>query len=266
MNHDMPRIFGCKTKEPLHFSVCGQFISPAGFLHQRRLFDVNVLIMITEGTLYINANGAEYAVGAGQYIFLKAGEEHFGYRPSEGKLSYLWTHFKSDMEFETVVEAEEEYTYLFPESARLADAGRMYTKKMADYATSLLFMELSQEYFHTRDSVEKLPAAVVSATAWIKNHYYQPFEVAQLADAVGYQADYLSSLFKRSMGISLVRYTNQMRIRTAKTLLSNYGVTIKEAAFSCGFSDEKYFMKVFKNLEGITPAQYKKSFGRKNIN
>ena len=57
-----------------------------------------------------------------------------------------------------------------------------------------------------------------------------------------------------------------MRIRTAKTLLSNYGVTIKEAAFSCGFSDEKYFMKVFKNLEGITPAQYKKSFGRKNIN
>ncbi len=282
MNHDMPRIFGCKTKEPLHFSVCGQFISPAGFLHQRRLFDVNVLIMITEGTLYINANGAEYAVGAGQYIFLKAGEEHFGYRPSEGKLSYLWTHFKSDMEFETVVEAEEKYTYLFPESARLADAGRtaqlfhqlmdlsleerLYTKKMADYATSLLFMELSQEYFHTRDSVEKLPAAVVSATAWIKNHYYQPFEVAQLADAVGYQADYLSSLFKRSMGISLVRYTNQMRIRTAKTLLSNYGVTIKEAAFSCGFSDEKYFMKVFKNLEGITPAQYKKSFGRKNIN
>ena len=197
-------------------------------------------------------------------------------------MSYLWTHFKSDMEFETVGEAEEEYTYLFPENARLSDAGRtaqlfhqlmdlsleerLYTKKMADYATSLLFMELSQEYFHTRDSVEKLPAAVVSATAWIKNHYYQPFEVAQLADAVGYQADYLSSLFKRSMGISLVRYTNQMRIRTAKTLLSNYGVTIKEAAFSCGFSDEKYFMKVFKNLEGITPAQYKKSFGRKNIN
>ncbi|MCI7499725.1 MAG: AraC family transcriptional regulator [Oscillospiraceae bacterium] len=39
-----------------------------------------------------------------------------------------------------------------------------------------------------------------------------------------------------------------------------------EAAFSCGFSDEKYFMKVFKKFEGMTPAQYKNSFGRKNIN
>lgn len=282
MNHDTPRILGCKTKEPLHFSVCGQLLSPAGFLHQRRCFDVNVLIMVTEGTLFINANGTEFAVGAGQYILLKAGEEHFGYRPSEGKLSYLWTHFQSEMEFETVLGMEEEYFYLFPENARLSDAGRtaqlfhqlmdlsleerLYTKWMADYATSLLFMELSQEYFQTKDSSEKLPPAVVSATAWIKNHYYQPFDVPQLAGAIGYQADYLSSLFKRSMGISMVRYTNQMRIRTAKTLLSNYGVTVKEAAFSCGFSDEKYFMKVFKKFEGITPAQYKKSFGRKNIN
>lgn len=57
-----------------------------------------------------------------------------------------------------------------------------------------------------------------------------------------------------------------IRIKTAKTLLSNYGVTIKEAAFSCGFSDEKYFMKVFRELEGMTPTQYKNSFGRKNIN
>lgn len=117
-----------------------------------------------------------------------------------------------------------------------------------------------------QDSTEKLPAAVVSAREWIKNHYYQSFDVAAIADAVGYGADYLSSLFKRSMGISIVGYTNQLRIKTAKTLLSNYDVSIREAAFSCGFSDEKYFMKVFKRLEGVTPSQYKKSFGRKNIN
>ena len=68
------------------------------------------------------------------------------------------------------------------------------------------------------------------------------------------------------MGISIVRYTNRLRIKTAKTLLSNHGVSIKEAAFSCGFSDEKYFMKVFKEQEGISPTQYKHSFSRRNIN
>ena len=277
-----PRIFGCKTNTPLSFSVCGQLISPSGFVHHRRCFDENVLIMMTEGTLYITANNVEYALVPGQYIFLKAGEEHFGHRPSEGRLSYLWAHFRSDCGFETVNDEKVEYTYLLPEIMALSDSGRtsllfhqlmdmsleekQYTQNLSDYAMSLLLMELSQEYFRFRDSSDKLPSAVVSAREWIKNHYYLPFDVSELAKAVGYSADYLSSLFKQSTGVSIVSYTNRLRIKTAKTLLSNYDITIKEAAFSCGFSDEKYFMKVFKQLEGLTPSQYKKSFGRKNIN
>ncbi|MGN0599815.1 MAG: AraC family transcriptional regulator, partial [Oscillospiraceae bacterium] len=257
-----PRIFGCKTKAPLKFSVCGQFISPSGFVHHRRSFDENVLIMVTEGTLYITANNVEYALVPGQYIFLKAGEEHFGHRSSEGRLSYLWAHFRSDCSFETVNDEKVEYTYLLPETLALSDSGRtaqlfhqlmdmsleekLYTQNMSDYAMSLLLMEISQEYFRFGNNSDKLPLAVVSAREWIKNHYYLPFDVTELADEVGYRADYLSSLFKRSLGVSIVRYTNRLRIKTAKTLLSNYDITIKEAAFSCGFSDEKYFMKVFK--------------------
>lgn len=277
-----PRTFGCKTKAPLKFSVCGQLISPSGFVHNCRSFDENVLIMVTEGTLYITANNVPFSLVPGQYIFLKAGEEHFGHRPSEGRLSYLWAHFRSDCGFETVNDENGEYTYLLPEALALSDSGRtaqlfhqlmdmsleekLYTQNMSDYAMSLLLMEISQEYFRSKDSSDKLPSAVVSAREWIKNHYYLPFDVTELADDVGYSADYLSSLFKQSTGISIVRYTNRLRIKTAKTLLSNYDITIKEAAFSCGFSDEKYFMKVFKQLEGITPSQYKNSFGRKNIN
>ncbi|MGN0600831.1 MAG: AraC family transcriptional regulator, partial [Oscillospiraceae bacterium] len=257
-----PRIFGCKTNEPLKFSVCGQLISPSGFVHHRRCFDENVLIMMTEGTLYITANNVEHALVPGQYIFLKAGEEHFGHRPSEGRLSYLWAHFRSDCGFETLNDENCEYTYLLPETLALSDSGRtaqlfhqlmdmsleekLYTQNMSDYAMSLLLMEISQEYFRYRDNFDKLPSAVVSAREWIKNHYYLPFDVTELAKSVGYSADYLSSLFKQSTGVSIVRYTNRLRIKTAKTLLSNYDITIKETAFSCGFSDEKYFMKVFK--------------------
>lgn len=52
MSHIETRLLGCKTKQPLSFIVCGQFISRAGFIHHRRMFDENVLIMITEGTIY----------------------------------------------------------------------------------------------------------------------------------------------------------------------------------------------------------------------
>lgn len=172
--------------------------------------------------------------------------------------------------------------YQFPETGHLPDMGRVaqlfrqlmdvsfeegaYTQNMSDYAMSLLLMEISRGYAQPAGVRDKLPEAVISAREWIKNHYYHPFEVSELAEILGYRADYLSSLFKRQMGVPIVRYANQIRIRTAKTLLSNYDVTIKEAAYSCGFSDEKYFMKVFKQMEGITPAQYRSSFNRRNVN
>ena len=281
IKHEL-RLLGCKAGAPLSFTVCGQLISPSGFLHHRRRFDENVLLMLTEGTLYITANNTEHTLSAGQYILLAANEEHFGHQQSPGRLSYLWVHFRSDNGFEAADDScKDEYTYLLPETSAVFSSGitaqlfhRLidmsleedhYTKTMADYTVSLLLMELSQDHFRNRDSSRTLPPLVISAREWIKDHCYLPFDVSELADALGYRADYLSSVFKQSMGISIVRYTNRLRINTAKNLLPNYGVTIKEAAYSCGFSDEKYFMKVFKELEGMTPTQYKRSVGRENI-
>ncbi len=271
MNNTRP--FSSKTTAPLIYDVCGQLISPSGFLHHRRTFEQNVLIMITEGVLHITANGVPYSLSKGQYIFLKAGEEHFGHMPSEGKLSYLWVHFKSDCGFEISTE-NSDCTYILPEHAETALSGRasrlfhqlielsleekLFSRNMLDYTVSLLLMELSQEYIYGLNrKKDRLPAVIPAAVEWIKSNYRHPFTVTELAEKMGYQSDYLSSLFKRHMGISIVKYTNQLRIRTAKNLLINYDITIKEAAFSCGFSDEKYFMKIFKQSEGITPTEFK---------
>ncbi len=267
------RLFISKTTHPLEYDVCGQLISPTGFLHHRRTFEQNVLIMITEGVLHITANGVPYSLKKGQYILLKAGEEHFGHKPSEDKLSYLWVHFKSDCGFK--IDADNsDCTYIFPEYSETAISGRasrlfhqlielsleekLFSRNMLDYTVSLLLMELSQEYIYgLNPKKDRLPAVIPVAVEWIKNNYQRPFAVTELAEKMGYQADYLSSLFKRHMGISIVKYTNQLRIRTAKNLLTNYDITIKEAAFSCGFSDEKYFMKIFKQSEGVTPATFR---------
>ncbi len=53
------------------------------------------------------------------------------------------------------------------------------------------------------------------------------------------------------------------RVDISKQMLSDRNVSIKEAAFSCGFSDEKYYMRVFRKMEGMTPAQYRAAIGVK---
>lgn len=69
------RYFSSTTDRPLSCDVCGQLISRDGFLHQRRTLSINVLILVTEGTLYLTANGIPYTVPPNHYIFLHEGEE-----------------------------------------------------------------------------------------------------------------------------------------------------------------------------------------------
>ena len=267
------RILCCKTQLPLKYDVCGQLISPDGFLHHRRSFEYNVLIAVTEGVLHITANDVPYSVSAGQYILLKAGELHFGHQPSSGRLSYMWVHFSGEL---TLCEDKAEYPYILPEYSIITRPEKIsflfhqlteltldenaISGRMADLTLSLILMALSREFSSSSAVEEKpMPQVVISVSEWIKSNYYKPFTISELADRFGYQADYLSSLFKKWTGISIVRYTNQIRIRSARNLLLNYDITVKEAAYSCGFSDEKYFMKMFKQYEGITPPQYRHS-------
>ena len=277
-----PRYFMLDTTQPLIYDVCGQLISKDGFLHHKRTFDQNVFILVTEGQLHITSNGIAHTLSPNQYIFLKAGEEHFGHEPSTGKLSYLWVHLKSPTPFQAIdasalTQTTMPTTYFFPEQGELSTSKgvflrfrqlmdfsleeQLHSPLLLDYTVSLLLLEVSQEHLHTQQlSSRKLPPVVLSICQWIRGNYYKTFTVAELASMFGYQADYLSTLFKKHMGISLIEYTNRLRIEASKALLANYDLTIKEAAYSCGFPDEKYYMKVFKKFEGITPTEYKSTF------
>lgn len=68
-------------------------------------------------------------------------------------------------------------------------------------------------------------------------------------------------MFKEELGLSPNEYITQERIKKAKELLIKNN-SVSETAFSTGFSDTNYFIRVFKQMEGVTPKifQTKKLF------
>lgn len=290
------RLFLADAANSLKYDASGNLISKEEFLHHRRNFDLYVLILVKEGTLYITQNGMNYKVGKNQYVVLKAGEEHYGYQASSGRLSYLWVHFTfhgqvttynhSDFieeNLEHVISDSINSYYILPECGeisltqrapllfnQLLDLSRqekLYSKHMIDYALSLLVMEISQEFLEMNyNSKNKIPPNIARVMEWIKANYYTNLTIQEIAKEFGYNQDYLSSLFKKTTGVTFIQYINQTRVNMAKSLITNYDVSIKEAAYTCGFQDEKYFMKIFKKFEGMTPSEYKKAFTKKRIN
>ena len=64
-------------------------------------------------------------------------------------------------------------------------------------------------------------------------------------------------LFKREMGMNFSVFLKKFRISHAKRLLKTTDMKIYEVAQECGYSNSNYFTKVFKEVTGISPAEYR---------
>lgn len=277
------RFFFTDAANPLSFSVCGQLISKDKFIHMKRIINENVLIFVQQGTLYINSNNKNYEISKNQFIILKAEENHFGFKESSGELKYFWVHFKDKLITSESYDENEltNQKYVLPETGTVNNISRLillfrqmmdfsleknsYNTKILDYSLSIFMMEFMNDQFNNPNHTNLNNNAIVNDICnWIKLNFQNDFSIEDLSENFNLQSNYLSKLFKQVMNKTIIQYTTELRIQSAKNLLMNFSV--KETAYSCGFSDDKYFMKIFKKIEGITPTEYKQAFSLRNVN
>ncbi len=107
---------------------------------------------------------------------------------------------------------------------------------------------------------ESSSGAVVKAKEYIIANYMDyDISLKTVADAVGLSPAYLSGLFKKEVGKNLSDYLTDVRIETAKKLLSCTSKMVYEVAYEVGFHDYKYFSQIFKKNTGLTPRQFQNS-------
>lgn len=87
------------------------------------------------------------------------------------------------------------------------------------------------------------------------------FSFSALAESLGYNAKYISHIFKEKTGVTYSEYLRDLRIKYAISLF-DYGLgSVKNVAALSGFSDPLYFSTVFKKCVGVTPKEYVKGRG-----
>ncbi len=166
--------------------------------------------------------------------------------PESGSLGY---ETSIEVLFSQLLSSEERESY-FPPS-------------YMNYNLSLIMIEIAQEYL---DNYKKsqTPALIGDLEEWLRNHFEDNINIEALAQHFGYNARYLTTLFKKHTGFSLKEYSHKLKLDYAKNILSSSDTSVQKIAYSLGYKDEKYFMKLFKQQEGITPTQYRNSFFLKN--
>ncbi len=94
--------------------------------------------------------------------------------------------------------------------------------------------------------------------SFIDNNFQRDISVIQMAEYLGINRSYFSTLFKKRMGSSVQEYLIQYRMNKAKEMLVHSNYTISEIAYSTGYTDYFSFIKSFKKNAGSTPKEYRK--------
>ena len=93
-------------------------------------------------------------------------------------------------------------------------------------------------------------------------HRYQKMFLNQFQNCFQNHALHLKRNVLRNeyTGLSPIQYIIFLRIAHAKNMLTDSSLSVKQIAFSTGFTDINNFTKQFKRLENITSSAYRKQF------
>lgn len=95
-------------------------------------------------------------------------------------------------------------------------------------------------------------------TKYISENLGEDIRLKDIAESLGYEYHYFSSLFHKSFSMNFKSFINIFRFESACKMLTNKKADITAVCTACGFGSTRNFNRVFKQLSGITPSEYKK--------
>jgi AraC family transcriptional regulator len=150
------------------------------------------------------------------------------------------------------------------ETVRADKGSKLYAESLA----TILAVHLLRNYVQRKsaadigdqsdpDNVMQLPhsRAVADAIGFIQSRHAQPITLDDIADAVHLSPYHLARLFKQATGETPHQYLIQLRVNSARALLTSGAGqrSLAEIAAAVGFADQSHLTRHFKRQFGVTP-------------
>ncbi len=105
---------------------------------------------------------------------------------------------------------------------------------------------------------------VVMCLNYIHKNYHNPISLNDIAEYVGLNASYLSSLFKKEMDITIFQYITNTRLEASMNMLKYSDYSYSAISNYCGYSSQSHFTYCLRTHTGLTPKQYRDKYYSSN--
>lgn len=93
----------------------------------------------------------------------------------------------------------------------------------------------------------------------VERRYGQEISLEEAAQEANISVYYFARFFKEATGKTFGRYLMEYRVKKAKWYLANTEAKVTDIAFGTGFNNTTTFNRIFKEITGVTPTEYKKA-------
>lgn len=151
----------------------------------------------------------------------------------------------------------------------------LVTFELLNKIDDIYYFDNFHEYFHALEDLlmriheyNKQMKSVYSeqkymdrAIAYIRENYHKDLNLAVVANYISLNYSYFSHMFKEYIGQNFVDYLKMVRVESAKRLLKETDFKILEISEMVGYKNPKQFARVFRDVEGISPKEYRELNG-----
>jgi AraC-like DNA-binding protein/mannose-6-phosphate isomerase-like protein (cupin superfamily) len=218
------------------------------------------LIFFLEGKASIDAGDESVEVQGFDVVIYPPGLEHaehlgLGHRQ---EIICLWADTGPTASFDHAISLMDErgtLRDLFEMVYSEFTANRPFAEDLVACYLQAIFLQVRQRFSEPSRPVNLL---VERSLGFIHAHYARDFGIDDLAGEVAVSPSYLFRLFKKTLRVTPMHYRNIVRVDKAKLLLADQSLTVDEVAERVGFTDPKYFSRLFSHLVGVSPSAYRK--------
>lgn len=269
------------------------------YMNRNRKCDVHThefaeLVFIESGKCEHCIDGVNYAVEAGDLLFVNYGQTHSFTAQTEEyhyyNLLYVPQFFSEELiNSENIYEIFEismfrEFAETQTQALQIAsfrgeeylevkklieDMKKEFDEKEVGYRSVLngysrvLFSKMLRKLKVggvNKESAKCINRITEECMAYIDSRCYEKISLKEIAEYSFYNPAYFSRIFKEHCGRSLSEYIKEKRIGEAARLLIDTELSNDEIMLKVGYTDKKQFYKNFRDIYGETPAQYRKKY------
>lgn len=136
---------------------------------------------------------------------------------------------------------------------QLAPSIRVLFEELGDFMVLCL-----KQWVEDKKLEERRP--ILLAKEYMQENFSRALTLEEVSAYAGFNASYFSNLFKKETSMNFLEYLTRLRIDYARERLMKSNDSVNEIAEAVGYSDVKYFSRIFKRQLGLSPNKFRKMY------